>query len=569
MKNVTSIAEDLFNKIRGRFPTITIGDAEGKVTSDPKEARFFDFEYKTGDRKLGRVSVSLDEDNLSVMYTNNFIKEEDTTTRQEWYGFLKELRNFAKKRLLDFDVRDITKNNLDKRDYKFLSQQRRGDKQMSESKMYGTNNVSYQKIGNARLNIKHKHAINTEQAGSRTRGIDKIYIESPEGERFKYPFNHLSGARAMARHVSEGGNPYDSFGQHVVGLSEELSKLKKFKTYVNRSSVMAEGLSQYVEIIEGRAKNIKRELENIQKQNQYASVVENYESIVLEEVPEDVKVNWIDELTIKQFNEELQDIFPYIYRLIGEATKVKELDAEDLEEAVEKIACTECDEVSTAAAWKKNNNFCPKCNTSNKGVAEGENESKTHGNSKIYDKCWDGYRKVPGKKRGEKGSCVKIESEGDARTGRIATDDEAKKALDKLAKMPELKSVVKSLKRRDQDPEYDKKKKADYIKSLSKKKESEEEQDEMTQEQAPLGEFILSHYDRETGSWPKGETAILTSIEKDYGENFIEPSKQFIEKINQTYQQYQTECSCDDNDQEDEIETRYQEFDRLRHLAGL
>lgn len=35
-------------------------------------------------------------------------------------------------------------------------------------------------------------------------------------------------------------------------------------------------------------------------------------------------------------------------------------------------------------------------------------ESKTHGNSKIYDKCWTGYRKVPGKTRGETGSCEKI-----------------------------------------------------------------------------------------------------------------------------------------------------------------
>lgn len=31
---------------------------------------------------------------------------------------------------------------------------------------------------------------------------------------------------------------------------------------------------------------------------------------------------------------------------------------------------------------------------------------EAHGNSKIYDKCWDGYRRVPGKKRNEPGSCV-------------------------------------------------------------------------------------------------------------------------------------------------------------------
>jgi hypothetical protein len=32
-------------------------------------------------------------------------------------------------------------------------------------------------------------------------------------------------------------------------------------------------------------------------------------------------------------------------------------------------------------------------------------EGSKHGNSKVYDKCWTGFKKVPGKKRGEKGSC--------------------------------------------------------------------------------------------------------------------------------------------------------------------
>jgi len=39
-------------------------------------------------------------------------------------------------------------------------------------------------------------------------------------------------------------------------------------------------------------------------------------------------------------------------------------------------------------------------------------EGEQHGNSKIYDKCWKGYKKVPGKKRGEPGSCEKIGESG-------------------------------------------------------------------------------------------------------------------------------------------------------------
>jgi hypothetical protein len=43
---------------------------------------------------------------------------------------------------------------------------------------------------------------------------------------------------------------------------------------------------------------------------------------------------------------------------------------EYITEAVAKIACVKCDEVSTAAAWQKKGGFCPKCKVSNQGVAE-------------------------------------------------------------------------------------------------------------------------------------------------------------------------------------------------------
>jgi hypothetical protein len=54
-------------------------------------------------------------------------------------------------------------------------------------------------------------------------------------------------------------------------------------------------------------------------------------------------------------------------------------------------------------------------------TGEGMDEGKQHGNSKMYDKCWDGYEKVPGKKRGEKGSCRKV-SEDLNITGDRVTD---------------------------------------------------------------------------------------------------------------------------------------------------
>ena len=67
MKNLENIAEDLFNKIRGRFPSVSLGDENGQVTNITKAARFFDFEYKENDRTLGKVSVTIDEDTLTVL----------------------------------------------------------------------------------------------------------------------------------------------------------------------------------------------------------------------------------------------------------------------------------------------------------------------------------------------------------------------------------------------------------------------------------------------------------------------------------------------------------------------
>ena len=66
MKNLDYIADELFNKIRGRYPNVTVGDNDATITNMPKEGRFFEFDFAT-DKK---VSVSLDEKGIAVLYSN-------------------------------------------------------------------------------------------------------------------------------------------------------------------------------------------------------------------------------------------------------------------------------------------------------------------------------------------------------------------------------------------------------------------------------------------------------------------------------------------------------------------
>ena len=155
-----NIATDLFYKVRSRFSGLKLGAETGEITINPEEARFFDFDYMEGKTPIGHVSISLAEPNSMKVYFSHGISEGmDEKQKVNWYGFLKELRQFAKRRLLSFDTRDIAKDNLDRRDYEFLVQNSQpkqtkqntiqqpvGESMMAESNMYGSRTMSYQKL---------------------------------------------------------------------------------------------------------------------------------------------------------------------------------------------------------------------------------------------------------------------------------------------------------------------------------------------------------------------------------------------------------------------------------------
>ena len=73
MKNLNTIASDLFNQLRSRFTEITIGNENGEVINDPENSRYYDFTYSENDSSIGKVSISLDEeDGVVVMYSKGF-----------------------------------------------------------------------------------------------------------------------------------------------------------------------------------------------------------------------------------------------------------------------------------------------------------------------------------------------------------------------------------------------------------------------------------------------------------------------------------------------------------------
>jgi len=331
--NLDQVAKELYGKIQTRFPDIKMADEKAQVLSkkeDIPKARFFEFEYKEGGEALGTISINLDaEDGIVIQISGDLTNDEEETTEHGAYKFIKSFRNFARSHMLKYEINNMGKSSLDKRDYEFHA--KRGEEPMTESKMWGTSKVSYQDLGETRIVVRHSKPVNYDLAAGRTMHIDAIYIENAGGERFRYPVRHLNGARAMAQHIAHGGNPYDAIGQHVVSLSEELSKLRMFKGYVSRTPVVSESMSAVNDKVIERIDQVKKEIHQLQQSKHYETFAESFSPYEAKEIPEEIMLDWVDRLTVRSFKEELKDVFPYIYKLVDESEiPTKELDPDDL-----------------------------------------------------------------------------------------------------------------------------------------------------------------------------------------------------------------------------------------------
>ena len=363
MNPTDNIATDLFYKIRSRFSGLKLGASDGTITINPEDARFFDFDYTDNNKVIGHVSISLAEENsIKVYFSTGITESMDNSQKNNWYKFLGELRNFAKRRLMSFDTRDIAKDNLDKRDFQFLSQYNKsqqdtqgqapvGESMMNESSLYGTKTVSYQKLLDTRLIIKHSNAlVDDTQPGARTRNISALFVENQEGERFKYPFIHLAGARAMQRHVANGGLPYDSIGKSIINMSEEIAKLKSFSNYVVRNDLMNSDNNELIMRGQDRLNSLKEQMIKLSKQKHYEAYKEGFQESPSIEIPEEVIEQFTDQFTVKNFKEDIKSVFPILYKLKQES----ELGYDDI---VGTLAVQEDEEIEDAEKSFVENEF--------------------------------------------------------------------------------------------------------------------------------------------------------------------------------------------------------------------
>ncbi len=320
MREIDKIAEGLFEKVRDRFEDVSLGDEEANATQDPARARFFNFDYVVDGHNYGNVTISIvDEISLKVYFSKNISHDLSDEQRRDWYNFLKELREFAKRNLLSFEPRDITRSTLKVRDIKQVSKADSTydkDEVVSESRLYGTSRSSYEKNGPVRIIIRHNDQVNPELKGARARKIRAIFLETELGERVKLPHNSLRYARAMARHLQEGGDPHDDLGKHITEMADECGKLKNFKIAMLRRVFEDEETKSMVEAAFEYHGLLKDTLSRMSGPKGYRKCAEQFVHTSTSYIPEeDVDVNSLREKFVKRsYNERMDDALPLVYK---------------------------------------------------------------------------------------------------------------------------------------------------------------------------------------------------------------------------------------------------------------
>ena len=551
--NSNNVALDLFYKVRSRFTGLKLGNSSGEIVIVPEDARFFDFNYVSEDKPVGHVTISIAEPNSMKVYFSNEITESmQSEEKKKWFGFLKELRQFAKRRLMSFDTRDIAKDNLDKRDYEFLAKKETneiGESMMNEGTMYGTRKTSYQALQDTKLIIKHSKPLMDEQApGARARNISALFIENSAGERFKYPFIHLAGARAMQRHIANGGLPYDEIGGSIVKMSEQIAQLKSFSNYVVRNDLMNSDNNSLIERGQQELFNIKDTINKIAKQSHYENYVSNFQAPVDEELPEDIQTDLTNRFTVKSFNEEISAVFPMLYKFMKEnevgyddivsmtqtkGNESKPTKTNDLNKGFEKLESwiTELGEESAISSQDT-------------GTQEGAIEQLNKLTGEHFPAGNDGMNAIESlkgiiedpkldaeiKKAAEEDpdQCVRplikkwLESNAPEVVDRIDFGDMVEEEKDDDEDEPPFDA--------DENP-TDKDEFGNTIKTKNRAKHLAKKGMRQAMDVKEVAEFIKSFYDQKSGTFPKGPEGVATMVGKKFGEQAEHVARKFVERM--------------------------------------
>jgi hypothetical protein len=212
-----SLSEELFQVLKGSGKTLTLYGEDGNKTYEPSQARRV---FATPDNLMVSV-VEAGNDSEVKLYLSK------STDVEAISGLINTLRQITTRYNVLFNVRKYGRE-LQPKDFAYQAS-------VTEASMWGTTRTSYQKFGPTKLIVRHCRPVVEGIIGARGRNILGMFVETAQGERFRFPENHLSAGRAFAQHINQGGKPHDTIGTQLTTLAQESLDLARVNRYIQYS----------------------------------------------------------------------------------------------------------------------------------------------------------------------------------------------------------------------------------------------------------------------------------------------------------------------------------------------
>jgi len=302
--SIKTVADKTYNLLKGYGFQIDTFNKVGEVVGDPADAiRFF-----VEDPNL-LVTLNVPDEEIRLSISKN--TEETDKLR-------KQLENLSKDYLMNLDFRVFgrtLKPSSESTDVaKETNMKEEAIKEASLGPVQGSLKTSYQPLDNVKLIVKHSKPVNEEIRGARSRNISKIFIQANE-ERFYFPSKNLQGARAMARHIYNGGVMHDSIGESIVQMCNDFGTLKEFVRYVNKKGLINEDNQEYVTLARQQMDNIRTTFKRVAGVKTYSKAIES----ITDESNIDIvtEVNLEDHFTETHFDDKVGNAHETLSKLVN------------------------------------------------------------------------------------------------------------------------------------------------------------------------------------------------------------------------------------------------------------
>jgi hypothetical protein len=339
------LAEKIFGIMKGFGHQLKLYTVDGNETVDPSAARRF-FATDTG------TMITIDEESNEVKLSkSNSEPLADTNKLRQ------NIKKLANEYLMNYTVRNYGKS-IQPRDFSYQAKNHRDNsmEQVAESslsKLSGSKKTSHQTLENVRILVKHKQEVQEEKHGSRSRNIQSVFLEQG-GERFRFPHNNLAGARAMARHMYNGGAITDTVGSYIIERVGQLIQLTEFYRYARSNNLINEDTSSIVDTVRESIEGVKTELKRLSGSKTYEAIrsrIQEHGEVELNEADTD---SLRDMFTVKKFDEKFAQVLPVVGRLVQEKnqylTRIEEASISPILMRPEGISTVAILEFSSSAA---------------------------------------------------------------------------------------------------------------------------------------------------------------------------------------------------------------------------